>query len=216
MNEEILSGVRWKVLELLAKEGPLTASEIAQLAHTSLPAVSQATALLEAHNYLSAKPIPKGSFGKPRLRYTLRKDHAAVTLCVEGCAKKFSFAPSAMHAATIKAFELPQDDRDWIIQLLWSHRDILTTVDAVAYIRSDKEETHILVLTSNIEKYRKEYSHIILEAAQKKRKIVSWSHTIKEAKEGLEKKENYFNDLFSNPIALYDPKGTIEVLRKGK
>lgn len=210
MNEkELLNGVRWKVIEILAKEGSMTASEIAKKTNTSLPAISQATSLLEAYKYISAKALARGSPGKPKTLYTLNKETVYIALCTHGVAKQFAFSPSAMHAATLRAFQLPEDDQDWIIQLLWSHRDILSTVDAIAYVRSDEEETHILVLTNSIEKYRKQYSHIILEAGGDSRKIVSWSHTIKEAKEGLKNQEEYFVNLFENPIILYDPKNVM-------
>jgi len=208
-EKELLNGVRWKVIEVLAKEGSMTASEIAVKTNTSLPAVSQATSLLEAYKYISAKSLARSSPGKPKTLYTLNKETVYIALCTHGVAKQFTFAPSAMHAATLRAFQLPQDDQDWIIQLLWSYRNILSTVDAISYVRSAEEETHILVLTSDIEKYRKQYSHITLKADDASRKIVSWSHTIQEVKEGLKNEEEYFVKLFENPIVLYDPKNVM-------
>ncbi len=208
-EKELLQGVRWKVIEILAKEGSMTASEIALKTNTSLPAISQATNLLEAYKYITAKALSRGKPGKPRTIYTLNKETVHITLCTHGVAKQFTFSPSAMHAATLRAFQLPEDDKNWIIQLLWSHRDLLSTVDAIAYVRSEEEETHILVLTSDIEKYRKLYSHITLKAEDKSRKIVSWSHTDREAKEGLSKKEEYYVNLFKNPVILYDPKNVM-------
>lgn len=208
-EKELLNGVRWKVIEVLAQEGSMTATDLAKKTNTSLPAISQATSLLEAYKYISAKALPRGSPGKPKTIYTLNKETVHIALCTHGVAKQFSFSPSAMHAATLRAFQLPTDDQDWIIQLLWSYRNILSTVDAIAYVRSDEEETHILVLTSDTEKYRKQYSHITLKTDDASRKIVSWSHTIREAKEGLDNNEEYFINLFEKPIVLYDPKNVM-------
>ena len=216
LREEMTQGVRWQILKQLAKE-PLTASVLAKRAKTSLPAVSQATKLLSAQGVLRVEQYPGP--GKPRAMFSLREDVALITLCGQGVAKKISINPSALDTATIRAFSLPVQDKDWVIQLLWSYRDLLSTVDAIAYVRSEKEETHIMVLTSNIDEYRKKYSHITLEAGSSRRKIISWSHTMHEAQEGLVRKEEYFVDLFRKPSVLFDPKNNIshiqeEFLRK--
>lgn len=204
-------GVRWEILKELAHEAS-SASELARRAKTSLPAVSQATKLLTAQGVLQIEDY-KGP-GKPRSIYSLKEDYALITLCGQGVAKKIALKPSALDTATIRAFSLPKDDKDWIIQLLWSYRGLLSTVDAIAYVRSEKEETHVLVLTSNIDEYRRKYSHIILSAGESSRKIISWSHTIKEVQDGLKRQEQYFNELFQKPHVLYDPQNTIMHIRR--
>lgn len=211
LQEEMTQGVRWEILKELSK-GPLTATQMAKQAKTSLPAVSQATKLLCAHGVLTVSKHPGP--GKPRSIFSLKQNAALITLCGQGIAKKISINPSPLDVATIRAFDLPYEDKDWVIQLLWSHRGLLTTVDTIAYVRSEKEETHILVLTNNVDEYRKKYSHITLEAGGAQRKIVSWSHTIKEAQEGLAKQEQYFIDLFSNPETLFDPKNNITKIKE--
>ena len=208
-EKELLSGVRWRIIEVLANEGELGAADIAKGAQTSLPAVSQATKLLEAYGYLRARPLPRDNPGKPKLLYDLNKESAHVALCTRGVAKQFSFTPSSLHTATLRAFQLPAQDQDWIIQLLWNYRNLLRTIDAVAYVRSEEAETHIIVLTSDVDSYRRKYSRIELEADGKTRKIISWSHTIKEAREGLENGEDYYVNLFKNPVVLYDPENVM-------
>lgn len=207
--EELLTGVRWKVLKVLAEHGPLTASEIAERAQTTLPGVSQAMKLLEAYGYVAAKPQKRDGPGKPRKAYALKKGTAHIALCVDGFAERLTVIPSPMQTATLRSFILPAEERRWIQKLLWTYEHLLDAVNAIAYVRTEKDETHILVVTEDVENYRKEYSAITLESSKEKRKVVSWSHTSTELTAGIERQEQYFLNLLRNAVVIYDPEQLI-------
>jgi hypothetical protein len=206
--EELLTGVRWKVLQELTKHSELTASEIAANTGVTLPGISQATQLLEAYNYISSKAVAKGP-GRPRQKYKIKKSIAHMTVCADGFAQQLSFAPNPFQAALLRTFALPNGDGKWVQKLLITYDHLFEALEAVAFVDSGKDETHILVITEDVEQYREKYSSISLQIGKKKQKVVSWSHNYDEFCAGLARNEKYFNDLYEKAIVIYDPKQLI-------
>lgn len=85
--ETLLTGSKWKILELLS-EKEYSPIELSEKLNTTLANISQQLRLLETAGLVKKTLTHKNSPGQPRKKYSLSEDYAMIITITDGFAKK--------------------------------------------------------------------------------------------------------------------------------
>ena len=85
--ETLLTGTKWDILELLAKD-KLSPSELAKRLDTTIANISQQLRLLQTAGLIKKKRTGSGKPGKPRMIFSLSNNYAFVIVFTDGFAEK--------------------------------------------------------------------------------------------------------------------------------
>ncbi|MCF7872382.1 MarR family transcriptional regulator [Candidatus Woesearchaeota archaeon] len=192
---ENISGPKWLILQQIQK-GFDTPKQIAEKLGVSIGNISQQLKLLEALGYLKKQRIDKGPGGRKkqdkRIAYSIIKNQQIL----------IDVSQNRVSTKTIKdtptmslIINLIQNDlyaeSEIILKLYLELIEDFEQIEGIYYMETKKDETHILVISEEISKYRHQSSKIV-KIKGEDHKIVFWSHTPKEFYDGIKNKEEYF------------------------
>ncbi len=132
-TESLLSGSKWNVIELIAKE-ELSPLQIAEKIGTSVANISQQLKLLELVGVVTSRKIPNREKGKPRTLYTLSADYVYIIVMLRGFAAKRLIKATSIHSAISRIFSIQQQDLHYpLLKLFWTLEPFLEDISAIAY-----------------------------------------------------------------------------------
>lgn len=85
--ETLLTGTKWEILRLIAKE-KLSPSEIAKRLNTTIANISQQIRLLQTAGLVTKERTSAVKAGKPRTLFSIAQDYALVIMFSDGFAEK--------------------------------------------------------------------------------------------------------------------------------
>ena len=85
--ETLLTGTKWNILELLAKQDT-SPQELANNINTTIANISQQLRLLETAGFVNKKRTGTAKPGKPRVLFSLSDDYRMIILFTKGYARK--------------------------------------------------------------------------------------------------------------------------------
>jgi predicted transcriptional regulator len=85
--ETLLTGVKWEIIEILAKK-PSSPTELAEKLNTTVANISQQLRLLQTAGLTKRKRISQLKPGKPRTQFSLADDYALIISISPDFAKK--------------------------------------------------------------------------------------------------------------------------------
>jgi len=85
--ETLLTGVKWEIIEIIAKQ-PSSPSELAKKLNTTVANISQQLRLLQTAGLVKRKKISQLKPGKPRTQFSLADDFCIIISISPGLAKK--------------------------------------------------------------------------------------------------------------------------------
>ncbi len=203
-KESLFQGSKWNILQAVAT-GNKSAAGIAKAAKTSLPNVTQQLKLMEAYGFLDTTKEAKETFGKPKRLFTLKRPAVQLSLAKHRFAETQIYHPTDIQSMILSVLFLKnQRDQVALLKYLLTADDIMQHC-GVAFLKTGDNEIEILLLTDKIDEIRQKYSSINMYAEGKEVRIVAWTHGVQEIKDGLTRKDHYYEQLIKNPFVLYDP-----------
>lgn len=208
INNLEFSETKWSLLKQLEKE-PLSPKELADLTNTSIANASQQLKLLEAQGFLK-KIKNKGTNSRhkrdARILYSLSKQ----TTWLTQISKEKVERKELKNADTLLLNLLLCDIKNikQVVKFFLEREDLLKHIQCLYYLHSINQEVHFVIITENLDFFRKE-NHSFESVFDNKKIIIKfWSHSVNEFEEGLNKKEEYFIDLAKRmtPILCDDEK----------
>jgi hypothetical protein len=202
-----IAGSKWQILKILSKS-PQTPKQLAEKLGTTIANMSQQLKLLEAYGYLKkarADRGPNSRKGKDlRVLYTLVKGKTWLTSVGPGNVKRkeLKLTPDTSLMINLLLSDY-KEEIPFILNFFMNH-SVVEHIDSAYYLRSDSEEIHILVITKKLDQFREAKSAIKIKHRNGERTIRFWSHTLPEIKDGLVRKEPYFQDLIVQSTPLYE------------
>jgi hypothetical protein len=170
--------------------------------------MSQQLKLLEAYGFLRKTRADRGPAGRKindfRVMYSLVKGKTWLTTINPGSVRRKELRLTTEMSLMVNL--LLSDYKEEIPFLLnfFLNNAVVDHIDSAYYLKSDSEEIHLLVVTKKLEHFREAKSAIKVKHQNVERTIRFWSHTLPEIKEGLARKEPYFQDLVAQPFLLYE------------
>jgi DNA-binding PadR family transcriptional regulator len=207
---------RFDILNEIANQKQ-SATDIAKSLKTSVSNVNQQLKLLEAYGYIEKEKTKQtGKAGKPKNLYKIKKEFNYLVSVHKNKVQKIKVPATPFHVMGINTMLVPQqEDHFFIVKFCLQTEDILQKCDGVAYLKNSKENVDLVILTTHLDKIRKEYSNVTISDPEgKKKKIVCWSHSEEELKKGLETKEKYYLDLLKDIIIIFDNNGVLEEVKQ--
>ncbi len=205
-TETLLTGTKWKLLQQIA-QAPASASELSKQTATSIAHVGQQIKLLEAYQLIKRHDSPQEARpGKPLTRYCLADEFATLFLVKQGFAARRTIKLDKVHKLIFNILFLPnEDDHYFLERFCYQNEEILSKCLGLAFLKSTKDSVELLYLTDDVEPIRKKYSNVDISYLNgKTKKVILWTHSEHELREGLERMEPYFVNLFKNPFILLD------------
>lgn len=211
--EEAFSGLKWDIVEQLAKR-PRSPTELADILGTSVANIIYQLKLLTAYGIVSVKREKNSKPGKPRQIFDLAGDQALLIFCSREGVGKRSFKPNVFEKALLNMVLLPEDVRLVVGQILFGREDVVDNAETLALVNSGKDSYDFFVITENLNYFREKIANINLSVNGKKVKVVFWSHNFKETLDGLKKGEHYFQKHFANARIIFDKNNSINLIKK--
>ncbi|MFT4261044.1 MAG: ArsR family transcriptional regulator [Candidatus Woesearchaeota archaeon] len=201
---EDLTITKWDIIKELSKK-PSGPKELAEKIGSTTSNISQQLKLLEAQGYLNKKRIDQGKGSRKknaaRIIYSINQNKTYIVNL--GLNTKIKEIQQTTHNNLIINLILNDLDINPILKFYLNHKKLFEKVDALLYLETKNNETHLLVITDQIQEFREKNS-LELEDS----KIIFWSHTLQEIKEGIQKKEEYFVEKIKKSKILYDKNNT--------
>jgi hypothetical protein len=139
-----------------------------------------------------------------RVMYSLIKGKTWVINIVPGSVKRKEIKQTTETSFLVNLLLLDLKEEHPFVLNFFLNNNIVDYIDSAYYLKSDKSEINLLVITKKLEHFRESKSALKVKYKSEERTIRFWSHTLLEIKEGLSKKEKYFQDLVSQAELLYE------------
>lgn len=200
---DVVSGTQWKLINGLTRTHRMDG--LADEAGTSVPNTSRHLQLLEAKGYVSKRRAASEGAGKPANRYSLDCDRAFGGVMSDELTHKTELSLDTPFAAALWKTLLVCKPEDFYYVSSFLTGDILEHVDALAYLRRSPAKIEFFALTGSVGEVREEYSNVRVEQGGEEKEIVCWTHNKEEVGDGLERDDDYYEDLVGDATVLYDP-----------
>ena len=209
-NNEEFAGSKWLILKELS-EKPASPKQLSEKLDTTIANMSQQLKLLEAYGYVKKNRIDKGKGGRKgrisRIVYSIEKNQVILTSIQPNFVMKKELRTTAENQYIVNLLLIdPKECTPFLLKFPLNHEKLFNLIDALFFLRLEKEDIHLLVITENLTEFRNEKSKLEIEYAGKKKNLRFWSHSLPELKEGLQRKEKYFTDQMSVATLLYEKK----------
>ncbi|MBD3208988.1 MarR family transcriptional regulator [Candidatus Woesearchaeota archaeon] len=218
MNEEaafIMTPQRWDTLHAIS-QGHDAATSIAAQLHISTPYAANQLKLLEAAGYLKKEKKKHAKIGKPRTHYTINKELIIIAAIKQDKTQLLSFKPAKNMSFIFNTlFSNNEEELYFLQKFYYTSEDLIFSTDMMALIDNTNDSMHFLVITPDVEKFRKHYSSITLSHPEgKEKKIVFWSHTLEEVQTGLRNKEDYYVKKIRQAAPFWDDQAHLDNLKQ--
>lgn len=202
---------KWELLEAVSA-GNTTATQVAKKTGNSITYVDNQLKLLQAYGYLErTNNSKKKTIGKPAKHYHINRTktfivhieqhNTNITLLKTG-----SYSKKIIEATSIK----DEEELYFFLKLYHTHEELFNTAQLVSYTETNKEETHLLIIATSVEKLREKSNITITAPDGRKKKYVIWSHTEEEIVTGLQRKEEYFINKIKNSTPIWEEEVKLE------
>jgi DNA-binding Lrp family transcriptional regulator len=216
-SENEIAGSKWQILKILSKN-PQTPKQLADKLGTTIANVSQQLKLLEAYGFLKKVRADKGPNSRKlkdlRVMYTLIKGKTWLINVAPGSVKRKEIKQIPETNLLVNLLLLDLKEEHPFVLNFFLNNNVVDYIDSAYYLKSEKNEINILVITKKLEHFRESKSALKVKYKSEERTIRFWSHTLLEIKEGLSNKEKYFQDLVSQAELLYE-KERIDLSEEG-
>jgi DNA-binding Lrp family transcriptional regulator len=206
-SESEIAGSKWLILKILSKN-PQTPKQLAEKLGTTIANMSQQLKLLEAYGFLKKVRADKGPNSRKgkdlRVMYSLVKGKTWLISVMPGVAKRKELKINSEMGLLVNLLLLDLKDEHPFVLNFFLNNNVVDYIDSAYYLKSDKNEINILVITKKLEHFRETKSALKVKYKSEEKTIRFWSHTPLEIKEGLSNKEKYFQDLVSQAELLYE------------
>ncbi|MGV8161771.1 MAG: helix-turn-helix domain-containing protein [Candidatus Nanoarchaeia archaeon] len=206
-SENEIAGSKWQILKILSKN-PQTPKQLAEKLGTTIANMSQQLKLLEAYGFLKKTRADKGPSGRKnkdlRVMYTLVKNKTWVTTIGPGNVKKKEIRMDQSNNFLMNLLLLDLKEETPFVMSFFLTHNLVEYIDSAYYLDSKGTEIHLLIITKKLEHFRENKSAIKFKYKSEDKTIRFWSHTIPEIKDGLSRKEDYFQTLIAQASPLFE------------
>lgn len=207
MTDEFeLTETKWSLIQQLESE-PLSPKELAELTNTSIANTSQQLRLLEAQGFLK-KIKKKGNNTRQerdaRILYSIAKPKIWITKISKEHVVKKELKNHDDFLLNLSLCDLKETRH--IVKFFLENEALLKKIKCMYYLQTINQETHFLIITDELDFFRKDNHFFEVTYDNKKITIKFWSHSLNEIKKGLNNNEQYFVDLVkrATPISCED------------
>lgn len=197
-----LSESKWYLLKEL-EGGPLSPKELAVLTDTSIANTSQQLKLLEAQGFLK-KVKNKGLRAREerdaRILYAVAKSKFLVTKISKNFVDRKELKYCDDFLTNLLFCDLKELNH--VLKFFLNREDLMKKVKCLYYLQTLNNETHFLIITNELDFFRKGNHSFDITHDEKKVLIKFWSHSFDELKNGLGKGEDYFIDLVKRAVLI--------------
>lgn len=211
----ICTPARWNIITAITK-GYDCATTLAKQLELSIPYVNTQLKLLEAAGYLKQEKKKSEKIGKPRTHYKVAKE-VAIIAAIKPEKTRLTIVKPQKHAAFIfnTLFLKNEEELYYLQKFYYTNEDLIHGTEMTAMIDTKEDGIHFLVITPDVDEFRKKYSNIVIKHPLKKeQKIVMWSHTKEEVITGLQNKEEYYMEKVEKATPYWERAVSIEQLKK--
>lgn len=213
-SQNEIAGSKWQILKILSKN-PQTPKQLADKLGSTIANVSQQLKLLEAYGFLKKVRADKGPNGRKtsdlRVMYSLVKGKTWLTHISPRNVKNKELKMSVETNLLVNLLLLDLKDEQPYVLNFFLNNNLVDDIDSAYYLKSENSEINLLVVTKKLEHFRDAKSALKVKYKTEERVIRFWSHTPQEIKEGLSKKEKYFQDLISQAELIYEKEPTSSI-----
>lgn len=202
VNEFELTETKWSLIQQLEAK-TLSPKELAELTNTSIANTSQQLRLLEAQGFLK-KIKNKGTQTRQerdaRILYSIAKRKVWITKISKEQVVKKELKNHDDFLLNLALCDLKEARH--IVKFFLDKETLLKKIKCIYYLQTLNQETHFLIITNELEYFRKDNHSFEITYDNKQITIKFWSHSIDEIKKGLDNKEEYFIDLIKRATPL--------------
>lgn len=206
-SENEIAGSKWQILKILSKN-PQTPKQLAEKLGTTIANMSQQLKLLEAYGFLKKTRTDKGPNSRKvkdlRIMYTLVKGKTWLINVTPGSVKRKELKQTTEISLLVNILLLDLKEEHPFVLNFFLNNPLVEYIDSAYYLKSEKTEINLLIITKKLEHFRESKSSLKVKYKSEEKTIRFWSHTLLEIKEGLSKKEKYFQDLVSQAELLFE------------
>jgi DNA-binding Lrp family transcriptional regulator len=210
-SENEIAGSKWQILKILSKN-PQTPKQLADRLGTTIANMSQQLKLLEAYGFLKKVRADRGPNARKtkdlRVMYSLVKGKTWLINVMPGSVKRKELKQTPEITFLVNLLLLDLKEEHPFVLNFFLNSSLMDYIDSIYHLKSDKSEINLLVITKKLEHFREAKSSLKVKYKSEERTIRFWSHTPQELKEGLSKKEKYFQDLVSQAELLFEKEHT--------
>jgi len=191
-----LTETKWALLKEL-EQGPLSPKELADLTNTSIANASQQLKLLEAQGYLKKikkKGVNSRQDRDARVLYGLSKSKIWITKIGQDKVARKEFRNADNFFINLLFCDIKELIH--VVKFFIEREDIFKKMQCLYYLQTINQEIHFLIITDELDFFRKDNHSFEVKYQNKSVIIKFWSHSSSEFKHSLEKEESYFVDLF--------------------
>lgn len=204
-NAGFLASPKWEIIQELATNSQSPTS-LAKKLRTSIPNMLHHLKLLEAYGIIASSTAKTRTTGKPPTIYGLAKPLAFVSL-IDGIGGfKKTITPGLRERFLIRV--MIQYREEWanaLIKIIIEHPELIEESTSMAISNIKDEKADLLLITKDLDTYRKEKNKISTSINGKEYTLTVWSHTLEEYKAGLDNNETYFKNFLKSEV-IHDPK----------
>ncbi|MCC7574679.1 ArsR family transcriptional regulator [Candidatus Woesearchaeota archaeon] len=208
------SGTKWVLLKQLEKE-PLSPKELASLTSTSVANASQQLKLLEAQGYLKKIKI-KGDYTRKdrdaRILYSISKPMVWISKIGKDYVNRKEIKNPDNFLFNLLLCDLK--DAMPVLKFFLNKEELFKRINCLFYLQTINNEIHFLIVTDDLDFFRKEHHSSEVLFDNKKHVVKFWSHSVDELKVGLERNEHYFVDLIKRAEIVLCDNEDVKVLFK--
>ncbi len=192
-----ITETRWEILSELSKSDQNPKNLAKKLGYT-LANTSHQLKFLEAMGYIERKKPMKGK--EQRILYSLKREKILALNIGKNPVKK-QLSPSYLDQLLFNL--LNEKSAEYILAFLFSFHNESRKIEVLSIKDVYKEEIHLLVITQDVDLFREknEYSITLNDVTKK---VIIWSHTSEEIKEGLKRKDAYFEQTIKESRCLFE------------
>jgi hypothetical protein len=209
-NDSEFAGSKWLILKELSAK-PSSPKQLAERLNTTIANMSQQLKLLDAYGYVKKNRVDRGKEGRKnrnsRILFSINKNLILLTSIQPASVtrKEIKPTPENIFFSALMLLEF-KEEYLFLSKFYIDNQKLFGLIDALFYLRTEKDDIHLLVLTEDLAEFRETKSKLDVEIGGKIRHIRFWSHTIAEFREGLMRKEKYFIDHKNNAKLLFEKK----------
>ena len=207
MSDEFdLTDTKWSLLKELEK-GPLSPKELSDLTNTSIANTSQQLKLLEAQGFLKKiknKGINARKNRDARILYSIAKQKVWVSKIDKNRVDRKELKNVDEYLLNLLLCDIK--DVRHVAKFFLDREDLAEKIKCLYYLQTLNQEIHFLIVTNDLEFFRKDNHSFDVFFEKKKVTMKFWSHSLEELRRGLKNNEFYFVDLVKRvqPIKCED------------
>ncbi|MFP4568207.1 MAG: MarR family transcriptional regulator [Candidatus Woesearchaeota archaeon] len=197
-----LTETKWALLKELER-GPLSPKELATLTDTSIANTSQQLKLLEAQGFLKRvknKGVKAREIRDVRILYSISKPKILLTKISKDFVNRQEVKNVDDFFVNLLLCDLKELKH--ILKFFFDRSDLFDKIKCMFYLQTLSNEVHFLIITDELDFFRKDNHSFEVIYNNKKLIIKFWSHSFDELKKGLDSKEIYYVDLVKNATPL--------------